>query len=173
MSVRVDHRRGRRPQLGQQRVVALEVPSRIYDHSITVAHQDITQRSLADAIELNHVGQGRSRGELTGDVHRLPGSHSANDRVRLVAPLAQKRRRFLAGIAVTTNHCDRACGVELQGRDVRRGEDLGIRMCMENELRTECHAATLDLVGCAHIEHLQRFPAVESLGELLGCDLWD
>ena len=63
MNVRIDDRRWRRTQLGQQRVVALEVPAGIHDNRVTVTHQHITQRPLPHAIELNHVRQGRGGGE--------------------------------------------------------------------------------------------------------------
>ena len=59
VNVRIDHRRGRGAQLGQQRVVALDVPSRIHHDGVSVTDQDIAERSLADAIELHDVGEGR------------------------------------------------------------------------------------------------------------------
>ena len=53
--VRVDDRRGRGPELLQHRLVALDVPSRINHDGIAVAHEDVAQGTLADAIELHDV----------------------------------------------------------------------------------------------------------------------
>ena len=108
MNVRVDHRGGCRAQLRQQRVVAFQVPAGIDDDGVTVTHEHITQRPFSDAIELYHVRQGRRGRQPARDVHRFPGGHPADDRIRLVAALTQKRRGLLARVAMTAHDGDRA-----------------------------------------------------------------
>ena len=43
---------------------------------------------------------------------------------------------------------------------------------MKRQLGSDRDVATLDLLGCPHVEHLERFPAVQTFGELLRRYLW-
>src|SRR2546427_173701 len=65
--------------------------ARINDDRIAVAHQDVTERGFADAIELDDVRKGGGGRQSAGDVDGLPGGHSADDGIGLVAALGQKR----------------------------------------------------------------------------------
>ena len=55
VNVRIDDGRRTRLELGEKFVVTLEVPARIYHNRVTVAHEHVAERALADAIELDHV----------------------------------------------------------------------------------------------------------------------
>ena len=70
------------------------------------------------------------------------------------------------------DHGDRTGGVEVQGGEVGKGEDLGIRVRVEIELGADRDMALFNFLGRAHIEHLQRLAAIEPLGELLRGNLW-
>src|SRR2546427_797362 len=92
--------------------------ARINDDRIAVAHQDVTERGFADAIELDDVRKGGGGRQSAGDVDGLPGGHSADDGIGLVAALAQKRRRLLAGVTVTADDRDRSRRVKPKRSDV-------------------------------------------------------
>src|SRR6185503_9404518 len=109
---------------------------------------------------------------MAGDVYRLPRRHAADDRVRLIAALAQECRRLLAGVAVAADDRDGSSRVEVERSDVGEGEEFGVRMRVKVEFGPEHDVAAIDFLWSADIENLQWLPAVESLRELLWRDLW-
>ena len=141
--------------------------ARINDDRIAVAHQDVTERGFADAIELDDVRKGGGGRQSAGDVDGLPGGHSADDGIGLVAALAQKRRRLLAGVTVTADDRDRSRRVKPKRSDVRHREQFRVRLRVKIELGPQRDMSAVDLVGGANVEHLERLPAIEPLGELL------
>ncbi len=171
MNVRIDDSGGCRAKLRQQRIVAIDVPSRINDDGVPIAHEHVAQRPFADAIELHHMRQGRGGRQLTRHIYRFPGGHPADHGVGLVAVLAQKRRRFLARVAMIAHDGDRSRRIERERPEVGERKQLGIRMRVEVELRPKHDVAALDVVRCPHVEHLHRLPTIEPLGELLRRDL--
>src|SRR5437879_13361559 len=92
----------------------------INDDRIAVAHQDVTERAFADAIELDDVRKGGGGRQSAGDVNGLPGGHSADDGIGLVAALAQTRRRLLAAVTATADDRDRARRVAPKPSDRRQ-----------------------------------------------------
>src|SRR4029077_8785446 len=135
----------------------------INDDRIAVAHQDVTERALTNTIELDDVREGGGGRQFAGNVNRLPSGHSADDGIGLVAALAQKRRRLLAGVTVTADDRDRACRVEPKCADVRHREELRVRLGVKIELGPQRDTTAVDLVGGANVEHLQRLAAIEPL----------
>lgn len=68
---------------------------------------------------------------------------------------------------MTTDDGDGSRGVEPQGTDVGRREELRVGMRVKLELRTQGDVTALDLLGRADIEYLERLAAIQSLGQLL------
>ena len=167
MDVCVDHCRRCRAELFEQCVVALQMAARIDHHGVAIAHEHVTQCPFSHAIELHHVRQGGCGRQVPRHVHRFPRGHPADDRVGLVAALAQERRRLLAGVAMTANDGDRPGAIEMEVADIRRGKKPRVRVRMEVELSPEFDAATFDLVGCTNIQYLERLAAIQALGKLL------
>ena len=163
VEVRIDHRGRSRPQLGEQCVIPLDVPARIDDDGIAVADEDVAERPLSNTVELYDMRERGCGRKPARDVDRLPRGHAAGDRVRLVPTLTQERGRLFAGITMAADDGDGTPRVELQIGSVGQRENLGIRQGVKLELGTERDPISRDSVGRAHVEHLQRLAAVQSL----------